>query len=424
MKVCFVTHDSPRELGGASSGLMRLLPYLRLAGIELELHVMATGGRPGVICAFCEQQRIPVRLMPILFHPPYAVRALLKFLEEAQPDIYIPNHIVPAFFAAGYAKRAGIPTIGVMRTDDSYYWGIVDEFINGNPDFRLSAIVTVSSFLESQIRPKAAPFGVMVRRIPSGISIPTTAAELPTSVFRLIYTGTLANIQKRISEVANALCIATQTIPNLEAWIVGDGVARPEVENIIRETGMGSRVKLLGWVHNARIYDLLTQCQSLVLLSDCEGMPVSVMEAMATGVVPICLDTRSGIREAIEHGVNGLIVKDRAADFFAAVRNLQSNPAKWQRMSMAARETARQRFSIEECARQWVDMLETLHKPRTTRADFNAPRLLRLPPPDSKFDIFGMTIPWKGRVADYIRATPPLYRMAKLTLAAGRRVMK
>jgi glycosyltransferase involved in cell wall biosynthesis len=305
-----------------------------------------------------------------------------------------------------------------MRTDDSYFWGIVDEFVHGDPDFRLSAIVTVSSFLESQIRPKAAPFGVMVRRIPSGISIPATTAELPTSVFRLIYTGTLANLQKRISEVANALCIATQTIPNLEAWIVGDGVARPAVENIIRKTGMGSRVKLLGWVHNAQIYDLLAQCQSLVLLSDCEGMPVSVMEAMATGVVPICLDTRSGIREAIEHGVNGLIVKDRAADFFAAVRSLQSNPAKWQQMSLAARETARQRYSIEECARQWVDMLETLHKPGTPRADFIAPRLLRLPPPDSKFDIFGMS-PWTGRIADYIRATPPLYRMAKLTLAAS-----
>ena len=68
MKVCFVTGDNPREIGGASSGLMRLLPFLQLAGIELEVHVMAAGGRPGVICAFCEQQRIPVRLMPILLH--------------------------------------------------------------------------------------------------------------------------------------------------------------------------------------------------------------------------------------------------------------------------------------------------------------------------------------------------------------------
>jgi glycosyltransferase involved in cell wall biosynthesis len=64
---------------------------------------------------------------------------------------------------------------------------------------------------------------------------------------------------------------------------------------------------------------------------------------MAIGVVPICLDSRSGIREAIEHGVNGLVVKDRAADFLAAVGYLQSDPAKWRQLSLAARETVLQR---------------------------------------------------------------------------------
>jgi colanic acid/amylovoran biosynthesis glycosyltransferase len=423
MKVCVVTHDTPGEIGGASSGLMRLLPFLQRAGIELEVHVMAVGGRPGVICAFCEEQRILVRRIPFLIHVPYAVRALLKFLEEGQPDIYIPNHILPAYYAAGYARRAGIPTIGILRTDDPYYWGIADDFIAGDPDFRVSAIVTVSSFLESQVSARAAEFGVIVRRIPSGVPIPPKTAGRSRSVFRLVYIGSLTEEQKRISEVAGALCTATQTIPNLEAWIVGDGDARPAVEEIIREKGMG-RVELLGRVDNAQIFDLLAQCHSLVLLSDCEGMPVSVMEAMATGVVPVCLDMRSGIREAIEHGVNGFIVKDRAADFLAAVRELQRDPAKWRQLSVAARETARRRFSIEECARQWLNLLDNLHRPRIGRADFKAPRVLRLPPPDPKFDIFGRTIPWRGRVADYIRSTPPLYQIAKLTLAAGRKVMK
>jgi glycosyltransferase involved in cell wall biosynthesis len=61
---------------------------------------------------------------------------------------------------------------------------------------------------------------------------------------------------------------------------------------------------------------------------------------MAAGMVPICLDTRSGIREAIEHGVNGLIVQDRTAAFFAAVKELQSNPVKWRQLSLAAKDTA------------------------------------------------------------------------------------
>jgi hypothetical protein len=187
---------------------------------------------------------------------------------------------------------------------------------------------------------------------------------------------------------------------------------------------MGGRVKLLGWVDNAQIYHLLAQCHSLILLSDYEGMPVCVMEAMAAGVVPICLDTQSGIRETIEHGVNGLIVKDRATDFVAAVSGLQSDITKWRELSFAARETARRRFSIEECARQWIDLLENLHRPSPARAQFKGPRVLQLPPPDPKFDFFGKTLTRKQILEEYIRSTPPLYRVAKQTMALGHKMKR
>jgi glycosyltransferase involved in cell wall biosynthesis len=422
MKVCFVTHDAPQDIGGGSSGLRRLLPLLQMAGIEVEAHVMAIGGRPGLNCASFREHGIPVRLMPFLVHLPYAVRTFLQFLEEGQPDIYVPGQILAAYYAGGYARRAGIPTVGVLRADDLYNRGIMDEFIKGDRDFRVSAVVAVSRFLELQVSPIARALGVIVRRIHSGVPIPARAAKYSRSPFRLVYTGNLVEEQKRISDLANAFCAVAQSIPNLEAWIAGEGGARPTVEDIIRTKEMGARVHLLGLVDNAHIYDVLAQCQGLALLSDYEGMPVSMMEAMAAGVVPICLDTRSGIREAIEHRMNGLIVKDRGADFFDAVRELQCDPEKWQRLSLAARDTARQRFSIEESAHQWIDLLRDLHTPRTARADFKAPRVLQLPPPDPKFDIFGKTLTWTERVGQYIRATPPLYRVAKSTIALGRKM--
>jgi hypothetical protein len=178
---------------------------------------------------------------------------------------------------------------------------------------------------------------------------------------------------------------------------------------------MGARVRLLGRVDD--VYDVLAQCHGLVLLSDYEGLPVSVLEAMATGVVPICLDTRSGVREAVEHSVNGLIVKDRGADFLAAVKELQSDPAKWQRLSLAARETARKRYSIEESARQWVDLLQHLYGRKAERTDFPAFGTLRLPPPNPKFGIYGATLPWHKRTEDFIKTVPPLYRMARAAVA-------
>ena len=418
MKVTFATYDAPRDVGGVSTWMQRILPLLQKAGVEVDVHVMAFDGKPGANCAFFKEHGIPVRWIPWQMHLPYAVRSFLKFLEESQPDVYVPNCIVPAYFAAGYARRSGIPTVGVLHSDDSFHWGLVDEFIKGRPEFRVSAVVPVSSFLESEVSSTAASLGVTVCRIGYGVPIPAKLAEPPTSVFRLVYVGRLVEEQKRVSDVATALCAVAQRIPNLEAWIVGEGSARNAVEDIIRKKGNG-RVRLLGRVDNANIYDVLGQCHGLVLLSDYEGLPVSMLEAMAAGVVPICLDVRSGIREALEHGVNGLIVKDRADDFFSAVKSL-SDSAKWQKLSLAARETVRQRYSVEECARQWVSLLRRLNSARAARASFKAPKVLRLPPRNPKFGDQDMRLPWETRLRNYARSVPAIHRMAKAALAVWR----
>jgi glycosyltransferase involved in cell wall biosynthesis len=306
--------------------------------------------------------------------------------------------------------------VGVLHSDDPFYWGLVDEVINGRPEFRVSAIVPVSSFLESEVSSMAKALGVTVCRIGCGVPIPAKRAQPPDSVFRLVYVGRLIEEQKRVSDVATALCAVAQGIPNLEAWMVGEGGARNAVEDIIRKKGMDARVRLMGRVDNANIYDVLAQCHGLVLLSDYEGLPVSMLEAMAAGVVPICLDMRSGIREALEHGVNGLIVRDRADDFFAAVRGLQSDPAKWQKLSLAARETVRQRYSIEDCARRWVRLLHRLNRAPAARSRFQAPWVLRLPPPNPKFGHYDLRLSWRRRLMDCIRSVPAIHRVAKATV--------
>jgi colanic acid/amylovoran biosynthesis glycosyltransferase len=425
MKVAFATYDSPRDVGGVSTWLQRVLPLLQLAGVDVDVHVMALDGKPGANCAFFKEHGIPFRWTPRPWqvHLPSAVRSFLELLQESQPDVYVPNCIVPAYFAAGYARRSGIPTVGVLHSDDPFYWGVVDEFINGRPEFRVSAVVPVSRFLESEVTSTAMGLGVMVCRISCGVPIPTKVAEPPTSVFRLVYVGRLVEEQKRVSDVATSLCAAAQGIPNLEAWIVGEGWARSAVEDIIRTIGNG-RVRLLGRVDNANIYDVLAQCHGLVLLSDYEGLPVSMLEAMAAGVVPICLDMRSGIRDALEHGVNGLIVKDRTVDFLSAVKELQGDPVKWQKLSLAARETVRRRYSIEECARQWGGLLQRLSNARSARANLRTPRVLRLPPRNLKFGHQDVRMPWERRLQDYVRSVPALHRIAQAALAVRRRGKK
>jgi glycosyltransferase involved in cell wall biosynthesis len=420
VKVAFVTYDAPEDIGGVSTWMQRTLPLLQAAGVEVEVHIMVFGGRPGPNCAFYNEHGIPFRWLPWQEHLPYGVRSCLKLLQHSQPDVYVPNCIVPAYFAAGYARRSGIATVGVLHADNPYYWGLVDEFINASPNFRLSAVVPVSSFIESKVTSMAAAQGILVRRIGCGVPIPEKSASVPESMFRLVYVGRLVEEQKRISDVVAALCEVARRIPNLEAWIVGGGSASNKVACIIQQNAMGARIRLLGRIDNANIDEVLVQCHGLVLLSDYEGLSLSMLEAMAAGVVPICLDMRSGVREALEHEVNGLIVKDRGEDFFNAVKALQRNPAKWQQLSIAARQTVRQRYSVRNCVQQWMDLLHGLE--RTKIAAFKAPRTLRLPPPNPKFGSLGKLVPWQKRFQDYTTTNPAIRNVTKAVLPIGRKV--
>jgi len=306
-----------------------------------------------------------------------------------------------------------IPSVGILHSDDPFYWGLVDEFLKGSWQFRVSAVVPVSTFLESEISSIAASRGVVVRRIGCGVAIPEETSQPPDKVFRLVYLGRLIEEQKRSSDVAGALCEVVRRNPNLEAWIVGDGPARNAIERILEQKEMASRVRLMGRLDNQQIYGLLAQCHALVLLSDYEGLSVSMLEAMATGVVPICLDMRSGTREALRHGINGLIVKDRAEDFFTSVAMLQSDLGRWRELSIAARETVSERYSIENCAQQWLDLLEYLDKGRTRRSVFKAPRMLRLPPPNPKFGDCDIRLSWKRMLKDHLRSIQILRRVVK-----------
>ena len=387
MKVVFATYDSPNDVGGVSSWLQRLLPKLQAAGIEVEVHLLAFGGRPDVNCAAFEKLGIPFRWQPWVEDTRAAVRNCLQLLEQSQPDIYVPNCLLPAYYAAGILHGQGLHTVGVLHSDDSFYHGVADEFIHGAPTFRLSAVVAVSKYLQAAVAQSAAQPPLLLRRIGCGVPLTCEVASPPTNVFRLVYVGRLEEEQKRISEVARALCMVANQNSAVEAWIVGEGSGRPAVEAIIQASGVDpQRVKLLGRVDVARIYLVLRDCHALVLLSDYEGLPVSVLEAMSAGVVPICLDIRSGIHEAIQPGVNGLIVQDRQTDFYAAVQTLQGDPALWSKLSANARATVRENFSEEICTAAWVELLGSLGKSQRL-GRLKMPRRFRLPPVNPKFGL-------------------------------------
>jgi glycosyltransferase involved in cell wall biosynthesis len=159
------------------------------------------------------------------------------------------------------------------------------------------------------------------------------------AVTDLILIGRLAEI-KRIDVFLQAVALASTKLPGLTATIVGDGELRASLEQIARTSGLDGRVRFAG--PQARVSDWLRGARVFVLTSDSEGLALSMMEAMMTGL-PVIVSNVGDLGDLVEDGVNGYLVPRRHAEKFAArIVEVLSNPARRASLSTAARETALQ----------------------------------------------------------------------------------
>ena len=82
---------------------------------------------------------------------------------------------------------------------------------------------------------------------------------------------------------------------------------RVEIESFIKQHNLQSNVTITGWIDSIEIKDLLSKSDAMLLPSFAEGLPVAIMEAMATGV-PVISTAIAGIPELVEDKITGFLV--------------------------------------------------------------------------------------------------------------------
>jgi glycosyltransferase involved in cell wall biosynthesis len=301
---------------------------------------------------------------------------LLKEFAASAPDVVIADSVVPALFAAEYLKDARIPVVAILRSDDAFYHGVMDYFVHGPRRRRVSAAVSVSRFLDQCVRASQCN-DVRTAVIPSGTPVCEVPDHRSYRPFRVAYVGRLVQEQKRILETVSALTRICLEIPEVEATVFGDGPESCNVADIVKATN--SPVKLAGRVEPSEIQKQLLSHHVIVLLSDYEGTPTALLEAMACGVVPVCLQMRSGIPELVQHGITGLIVEDRGDGLVSAIRGLVGNQVYWRQLSQAARTKVAIEYSSERCADLWAALLQSLSINSESRRSVRIPPTLTLP---------------------------------------------
>ncbi|WP_444677370.1 glycosyltransferase [Halomonas sp. E19] len=110
---------------------------------------------------------------------------------------------------------------------------------------------------------------------------------------------------------------------NFTYELIGDGPLWEQVAEQVRVLGMESRINLHGALPHDEVQRLLKDADIFLLPSvtasngDQEGIPVALMEAMASGM-PVLSTSHSGIPELVEEGVSGYLVPERDSQGLAA----------------------------------------------------------------------------------------------------------
>lgn len=133
--------------------------------------------------------------------------------------------------------------------------------------------------------------------------------------------------------------------------LAGDGPVE-EYKQKAAALGLGDDLEFTGWISGQQKLDLLYQSRVMALPSYYEGLPMSILEAMACSEAVISTPI-GGIPEAVENSVSGMLVQPGdVGNLYAAVRLLLKYPERAQQMGRRGREIIEQKYDVLKLHRQ------------------------------------------------------------------------
>lgn len=354
--------------------IMQVIPYFCFGGAEtmcenLTYALKALGHEVFVVSLYNERTPIAERMEAAGVRIVYLdkklgldlsmVPKLRRIMKREQPDV-VHTHLDVIKYATAAAKLAGIKKCvhTVHNVADEEAEGRAQKLING---FYFSHGWSVPVALSPEVQRSIAEFYRRpMDRIPTVYNGIDLSRCLPKTDYSLGETIVLTHIgrfneQKNHGGLLRAFQRIHARIPQCRLDLLGDGELLEPTKALARELGIFDSVRFLGSQTN--VYPYLQQSDLFLLPSRYEGMPMTLIEAMGTGV-PSVASAVGGVPDMIEDGESGLLTTCDPEDVAQAVLRLLEDQMLREKLGRnALRESGR--FSARHMAKQYVRVYQS-----------------------------------------------------------------
>lgn len=378
MKICCIAHAADSG-GGADRSFVATLDALAAHGLECAVVLP----KDGPLVAEIARRRLPHAIVPHLpwlgvwWPPRRRVGRLLRNLRGARQiaqqvrrwgcDLVYTNSLqVPAgALAAALARRPHVWHIREFGIEDHgamFEWG------------QTCALRAANALTHSFVVNSKAVAAKFARWIPPGkIHVVYQGVEVrdgplpdgvaPAARFRCVLAGAIHE-GKRQEDAVRAVAELARAGLDLELLLVGSGAYAPYfpvVQALVRELGVGDRVRFTGPVANA--FPVMRSADVVLLCSRCEAFGRVTVEGMLAGK-PVIGTRSGGTPELIRDGETGLLydVGDVRA-LAAQIRRLYEQPGERGRIGAQARQWAEDRFTLRRYGDEMAALLRAAGGP-------------------------------------------------------------
>jgi len=279
---------------------------------------------------------------------------ILGEIARFQPTVVVASLAATAFEVLRYVP-AGTFRIGMAQSHDPGVYRTIG-FYAGHVD----AMAAVSKAIHQTI-PTLPEFAkVPVHYLPYGVPIPaapTAPASAPGTPLRILYLGRLEQSQKRVRCFPEILArLAASGIP-FHWTIAGEGEEGPLLRSTMRSPSPTQTISFIGKVQYSDVPRVLAEHDLFLLASGFEGLPLSLLEAMASGLVPVVSDLASGIREVVDETSGLLVDPNHIPGYADAIAHLHHHRDELARLRRNVRDKVEREFSVGAMTDRWLRVL-------------------------------------------------------------------